>query len=311
VPNRIDFFQSGEWRLNACVHVPDNGPARPRIGVITLAELNKFGPHGLFRQVAEAFTAAGFYALRFENRGTCDSSGDCTLSFEDRLADACAATEFFVTEYKLDQVLFWGMCLGGAIAVHASARLKARFKPAGMILCSLLLDPAYATLPEFNYSPVAFSAYLKKGLTGSPWARLREFASNENYRTDVLKSVAAIARNSRRSNGRLQHMRAQISRVGPVLTEYGGPTLLIFGDTDPYWSTFTKRVHDDHLELSEMKSPPKIVLVADGDHMFRSVSQTSEMIRLCVSWGAALRDGQTLAGSGPELDATCASPAAN
>jgi hypothetical protein len=47
-----------------------------------------------------------------------------------RVADACAAARFFRTEYKLDKVFFWGLCMGGAVAVHASARLSGPFKPA-------------------------------------------------------------------------------------------------------------------------------------------------------------------------------------
>jgi len=65
-----------------------------------------------------------------ENRGTCDCPGDCELTFADRVADACAAARFFRTEYKLDKVFFWGLCMGGAVAVHASARLSGPFKPA-------------------------------------------------------------------------------------------------------------------------------------------------------------------------------------
>jgi len=305
---RIGSFQSDQWRLSACVHLPDD-PREPRIGFVIVHENTRFGTHGLFRQVADALAASGFYALRYDNRGTCDSPGDCELSFDDRVIDACAATHFFRTEYNLEKVLFWGLCLGSSVAVHASARLSGPFRPAGMILCSLLADPVEASLPEFNYRQVALSAYLRHGLTGSNWNRLRAFISDKGYRTNLLISVLAIARSCFRGNGKLQNMRTQISRVGPLLAEYDGPSLIIYGDTDPFWSTFTQRINPgDKLRLSEMKSPPRIAIVADGDHMFHSVQQTSEVIRLSVSWAAAFRDGQNIAGHREEVHAIFASP---
>jgi pimeloyl-ACP methyl ester carboxylesterase len=303
---RFGSFQSDEWRLNGCIHLPDELPGR-KMGVVIVHENTRFGTHGLFRQVADAFAASGFHALRYDNRGTCDSPGDCELTFDDRVADACAAAHFFRTEYNLDKVLFWGLCLGGAVAVHASGRLSGSFRPAGMILCSPLVDPVEATLPEFNYRQVALSAYLRHGLAGSNWNRLRAFVSDAGYRTNLLVSVLAIARNLFRGNGRLQNMRSQISRVGPLLAQYDGPSLIIYGDTDPFWSTFTKRINPgDKLRLSQMKTPPKIVIVVDGDHMFHSIQQTSEVIRLSVSWAAALRSGQNVAGDREEIHAAFA-----
>jgi pimeloyl-ACP methyl ester carboxylesterase len=310
VTTRIASFWSDQWRLNACVHLPDDLPEQ-RIGVVVIHEVTKFGTHGLFRQVADAFAASGFYALRYDNRGTCDSPGDCEFTFEDRVTDACAATHFFRTEYNLDKILFWGLCLGGAVAVHSSARQSGPSKPAGMILCSLLADPLDASLPELNYRPATLAAYLRNGLTGNPWNRLRAFVSDGAYRTNLLVSVLAVAGSHFQRNGKLHSIQSQISRVGPLLAQYDGPSLLIYGDTDPFWSTFTKHINPgDRLGLSKMKSPPKIAVVADGDHMFHSVQQTSEVIQLSTSWAAAFRNGQNLAGRREEVHAVFASPTA-
>jgi pimeloyl-ACP methyl ester carboxylesterase len=304
---RIGFFQSDQWRLNACIHLPDDVPDQ-RIGIVLIHEVTKFGTHGLFRQVADAFARSGFYALRYDNRGTCDSPGECDLIFDDRVADACAAIDFLRTEFNLAKVLFWGLCMGSAVAVHASARLSGPARPASMVLCSLLADPRDASLPELNYRPATLAAYLRNGLTGNPWNRLRALVSDGVYRTNLLGSVAAMARSFFRGNGKLQSMQSQIGRVGPLLAQYDGPTLLVYGDKDPFWSTLTKRINPgDRLGLCKMKSPPKIAVVADGDHMFHSVQQTSEVIQLSVSWAAAFRDGQNLAGDPEKVQAIFAS----
>ena len=304
--NQIGSFQSNGWRLNACIHLPDQEPHQ-RIGVVIVHENTKFGPHAWLRKVADAFAASGFYAFRYENRGSCDSPGDCELTFGDRVADACAAVHFFKTEYNLDKVLFWGLCMGSAVAVHTSARLKQPFRPSGMILCSPLADPVYATLPELNYRSVTVSAYLRKGLTGNPWNRLRALVSDPDYRRNMVQAVFNVTRNHG-SNQNLRDMRKQISRVGPLLAQYDGPSLLVYGDVDPHWASFSQRINrGDKLQLSKMKSPPKIVLLPDGDHGFDSVRQTCEGIQLSVDWATAFRDGQNLVGEPEQISAIFAS----
>jgi hypothetical protein len=105
---------------------------------------------------------------------------------------------------------------------------------------------------------------------------------------------------------------SQISRVGPLLAQYEGPSLLIYGDTDPFWIGFRKRINaGDRLRLSEMKSPPKIAMLADGNHMFHSIQQHSEIVRVSVSWAIAFRDGQGVGGEREEIRTLFASQAAD
>ena len=305
--SQIVSFQSDQWRLNACVHLPEGRPQR-KVGVVMITEVTKFSRQPLTRQLGDAFAASGFHVLRFDKRGSCDSPGECDVTFDDRVADLCAATRFFKAEYNLDAVLFWGICMGGANAVHASTRLSGPLKPAGLILWAPLANPEDASLPEFNYRPVSFSAYLRNGLTGNIWGRLRSFVSDPGYRANLLGLVAAMGRSSLRNNSRLQKIRSQIGSVGPLLAKYEGPSLMIYGDTDPFWLGFNQRINaDDRLRLAEMKFPPKIAVVPDGDHTLHSARQTSELIRLSTSWAIALRDGHALASQPEEIRAMFAS----
>jgi pimeloyl-ACP methyl ester carboxylesterase len=111
---------------------------------------------------------------------------------------------------------------------------------------------------------------------------------------------------------RLEDVRTQIGRVGPLLARYEGPTLIVFGETDPYWSGFTKRINpSDRLRLSKMKSPPKLVVVTDGDHMFSSADTTAQLIGLSVSWAEAFRQGHAPTSYPEELYAFFAPSTAN
>ena len=143
-------IRSGKWEMSGVVHAPAAAPQK-RVGVVLLHENfnTKFGTHRMFYQVGEALAASGFYALRYDNRGMCDSPGTNALTFEDRVADAGAATQFFKSEYRLDSVFFWGLCMGAAVALHA--KRAGRASPEGIMLCSLLADPRDASLPQFGY----------------------------------------------------------------------------------------------------------------------------------------------------------------
>ena len=66
-----------------------------------------------------------------------------------------------------------------------------------MMLCSLLLDRVYATLLELNYRSGTVSAYLRKGLTGSPWNQLRAIVSDPEYRGNLLQAVVSMAASHR------------------------------------------------------------------------------------------------------------------
>src|SRR5579863_4216031 len=152
--NELVTLSHDGWPMHGVVHIPATEPRR-RIGVVVLQgnldSSPKFGAHWMFRRVSDALAEAGYYALRFDNRGTCDSPGECDLKFRDRIIDLCAAAKFFRSEYRLDGVVFWGLCMGAAVAVHASAHLNRRDKPDAMILCSVLAHPDDASLPEFGY----------------------------------------------------------------------------------------------------------------------------------------------------------------
>ena len=106
-------IRSGKWEMSGVVHAPAASPQK-RVGVVLLHENfnTKFGTHRMFYQTGEALAAAGFYALRCDNRGMCDSPGINPLTFQDRVADAVAATEFFKSRISPGLGLLLGIVHG-------------------------------------------------------------------------------------------------------------------------------------------------------------------------------------------------------
>ena len=286
------------WKLNGLVHVPAPAPAR-RVGVVLLHEnINtKFGTHRLLRQLAEALAQAGFYVLRYDDRGTCDSPGECELTVSDRVADACAVFMAFRRQYQLDSLVAWGLCLGAAVAVLSNPRCERKARAEAMILCSILADPAIVSGAEFGYEPVNVSSILRNSvLAENPVRKLyrvvRKFCMVREYRRQIRKVATLLARRYFGGETGLRRRRKEIARVSGLLAAHRGPCLMIFGERDPYWTNFTRRVNpNDKLGLTKRNPCWNWVLVKDGDHTFASAEQTAELIHYTVEWARAFRDG--------------------
>jgi pimeloyl-ACP methyl ester carboxylesterase len=284
-------IRSSQWEMSGVVHTPAVAPQR-RVGVVLLHENfnTKFGTHRMFYQVGEALAGAGLYALRYDNRGMCDSPGTNPLTFQDRVADACAATRFFKNQYRLDSVFFWGLCMGAAVALHASAQLGAEM-PEGIMLCSLLADPRDASLPQFGYGGNPSRAV--EGLSrGNPLKKASRFVTDGTYRKNIGRLVKGVITRVAARDPELERLQKKIGQVGQLLQQYRGPIVLVFGDKDPCWGHFEERVNaNDKLGLAKMGSKRTFLLVEGGDHTFSSKPQTQKVIDWTVEWAEALHDG--------------------
>jgi len=293
----IVSFSCRSWKLHGVVHLPE-GRTEKRIGVVLVHEnINtKFGTHGVFRKLADALAEAGFFVLRFDDRGTCDSEGVCDLTFLDRVADCRSAVTFFRNRYGLDSVVGWGLCLGSSVAVHSSVEAgAARECFEALVLCSVLADSSIVSLPQYGYQNVNLTSVLRGSLLGGNLLRkLREAPRKlDHYRKNLPKLARLIFRRYTEREPALEQLRTQIARVGQLLAEYQGPMLLIFGENDPYWKSFETRINpNDKLGLRLKDHPPSLVLVKNGDHTFSSLEQTQEMINASLAWIAGFRNGR-------------------
>lgn len=290
-------FSSQGWKLHGIVHSPKGNPKR-RVGVVLLHEnINtKFGTHQVFRQLGDALADAGFFVLRFDDRGTCDSSGICDLTFLDRVADSKSAIDFFRSKYKLDCLIGWGLCLGASVAIHTAAEARRpEEKFDGLVLCSILADPSIVSLPQYGYQNVNLPSVLRDSfMSGGLLRKLLDAPRKLNhYRENLPKLARLIFRRYAQREPALEQLRSHIARVGELLSAHEGPCLLIFGEKDPYWMSFQTRVNaEDKLGLSRKKQAPALVLVKDGDHTFASREQTQEMIEATLAWVEPFQNGQ-------------------
>ncbi len=286
---------SGSNLLTGIVHLPAEA-TEVRVGVL-IASSNlppKFGPHRFCVSVAQAFSRAGFWALRYDNRGTDDSPGVHDLTFADRVADARAAMDFFRSRYNLDVAVGWGLCMAAAVTVHAAATTRAPCDFDGLILCNLLAHPSAVWERRVGAKAVKVGDLVRQFLlSGNLLQKLRQAPRKLGiYRRNVPKLVAGLLERFRKTQPEIPRLRAAIGRVGQLLSQFSGPCLLIFGEKDLAYRFFLQEVNpNDQLGLAKKKAPPEYVLIRDGDHSFASREQTNEVIRHSLEWlGAFIRD---------------------
>jgi len=285
------------WFLHAIVHKPRQIPGT-RIGLVLFHENQntKFGVHRLFRQLGDALAEAGFFCLRYDDRGMCDSPGICELTIAHRLEDARSAIAFFRSHYSLDLVVGWGLCLGSAVAAYCGGEpQRAEERLDALILCNILADPARVSRPEWGYQKVDLPQVAKDiFLRGNFWKKIVRAPQNlASYRTKL--SVLA-ARYLRRQPRELVRLRKAIGRVGGLLAGYEGPCLLIFSEKDTYLTEFHERVNPgDKLGLKGKAIPPDWLLVKNGDHTFSSCERTAELIDGTLNWLRQFREGPRVA----------------
>ncbi len=277
---------SGKWKLHGLVHVPEQTGGR-RVGVVVVVgPTPKFGTHSLMLEVAESMTEAGFYSLRYDSRGTCDSDDICELTFADRVSDVRAVVSYFRRQYRLDAVLAWCLCISGAASLHAQAQAESpdeRFD--GLILCNLLSHPSQAkSLPQLAYVGLD----LKKATSNvmghrNPLVKLWQVVTRKENWT---KKGPTLLWRLIRPEKALDELRAAVTPVGVLLQKYEGPTLIVFGEKDRnYWDVFRDQVNPgDRLGLTKKKNPPAWAFVKGGDHNFSSREQTEELIRYSMDW---------------------------
>ena len=286
---------SGSNLLHGVAHSPveDRGQ---RIGILlSSANVNpKFGPHRLLYRLAEAGAEAGFYALRYDNRGTGDSPGFREITFADRIADARAALAFFRRRYRLDAAVGWGLCAGASVLVHCTASGDPDERPDGLVLCGTLAAAGEVWLRPYWGEKIELLTLVRRVFfDGNLLARLRQVPRKlDSYRESLLKLATQLrVRMTRRSDPKLREIRSVLGRVGELLGQYRSPCLIIFGEKDPVLQRFAEAANPGgQLGLVRDSAPTEWLLIKEGDHVFAGREQTAEVIRRSLEWLGRFRE---------------------
>ena len=282
--------------LHGIVHRPGREPSQ-RVGVLISSYVDvssKVGPHRVYFQTCEAMAGAGFYALRFDCRGLCDSPGILKPALSERIADFRAAAAFFRSSYRLDALVGWGLCGGATLLLHCattSSPEEERFD--GLVLCNILGDPAVVS--TFKDGDLLISAR-RIFLNGSPLQKLLQLPRKFHiYRQNLPKLAAKLFKRYTKPQAEYEEIRTAASRVQQLLAQYSKPTQIICAAKDPCQKEVIKWKNGNHRQ--------DWVVMEDADHVFASAEQKARLIHHTLEWLEKFRMGNLpnlqRRGSGP------------
>ena len=113
-------FYNKEQHLNGVLHSPANSDALcPAVVLFHGFTGTKVEPHRIFVKTARELTALGFYALRFDFRGSGDSGGDFSeMTISGEISDAIKSIDVLTAMQGVDpeRIGILGLRMGGGVA---------------------------------------------------------------------------------------------------------------------------------------------------------------------------------------------------
>ena len=126
----IVFYNKGQ-QLNGILHLPTDCDAPcPAVAFFHGFTGTKVEPHRIFVKTARELAAIGFYALRFDFRGSGDSEGDFSeMTIGGEISDAIKSIDILTAMPRIDteRIGILGLSMGGCVAACVSgqdARVK-------------------------------------------------------------------------------------------------------------------------------------------------------------------------------------------
>jgi pimeloyl-ACP methyl ester carboxylesterase len=291
------------WVLHGIANIPAKPrvcKAGRRVGVVLFFDGagSKMGTHSFYRKVADALEEAGYFALRCDNRGLCDSPGLNDLTFEVRLADAMSQIKHFRARFELDYLVSWGLCVGAAIALHSAARARAKnpaAEPDALVLNNILGDPTIVSTPELGFGRADFGRIATDMfLMGNLLTKLVNAPKKLHiYRQNFPKMAKALYARYVKRVPEMDAFRVAISEVPGLLQRWDKPHLLVYGEDDHYRTAFLQRVNPgDKLGLGKKRVVPQWATVKNGNHTFAGAQQARDAIQFTLLWLDAILDGR-------------------
>ena len=260
--------------LAGVVHEP-SAPATVGVVVVVGGPQYRAGSHRHFVLMARALAAQGFAVLRFDQRGSGDSSGT-PRSFEQLDADIGAAIDALLRHAPgIRQVVLLGLCDGASAALmylHATADARVRG------LC--LLNPWVRSAQSLARTHVKHY-YLRRLMQREFWRKV--FAgkvSSQALGTLVGNlSLACAAGTAAAGGARFQQ------RMAAGLAQFVGPVLLLLSEDDYTAKEFVEFTHSDRAwQAALARSRLRRQALPHADHTLSDSTARLQVDAIILRW---------------------------
>ena len=248
----IVFYNKGQ-QLNGILHSPTDCDAPcPAVAFFHGFTGTKVEPHRIFVKTARELADAGFYALRFDFRGSGDSEGDFSeMTIGGEVSDAIKSIDILTAMPGIDieRIGILGLSMGGCVAACVSGQ-DARVKSTVM------------------WAP----------LSDDPPDRREEILERSKH-TPTPEEIAQL-----NSNIVGKAFYEELPEISPsaLIQQFTGALLVIHGSGDDVVPvSHGKRYYE---LMSERNALTALEIIDKGDHTFNTVASEQAVIAKSVEW---------------------------
>ena len=248
----IVFYNKGQ-QLNGVLHSPKASDTPcPAVAFFHGFTGTKVEPHRIFVKTARELAAIGFYALRFDFRGSGDSEGDFSeMTIGGESSDAIKSIDVLAAMPGIDteRIGILGLSMGGCVAACVSGQDK-RVKSTVM------------------WAP----------LSDDPPDRKQEILERSKH----TPTPEEIAQSNANVVGKAFY--EELPEISPsaLIQQFTGPLLVIHGSGDETVPvSHGKRYHE---LMCGRDALTKLEIIDKGDHTFNTVAAEQAVIAKSVAW---------------------------
>ena len=248
----VVFYNKGQ-QLNGILHSPADCDAPcPAVVFFHGFTGTKVEPHRIFVKTARELAAIGFYALRFDFRGSGDSEGDFSeMTIGGEISDAIKSIDILTAMQGVDpeHIGILGLSMGGCVAACVSGQ-DARVKSTVM------------------WAP----------LSDDPPDRKQEILE----RSKNTPTPEEIAQSNPNIVGKAFYEELPDISPSALIQQFTGALLVIHGSGDDVVPvSHGKRYYE---LMSERDALTALEIIDKGDHTFNTVASEQAVIAKSVSW---------------------------
>ncbi len=248
----IVFYNKGQ-QVNGILHVPMgcNAPC-PAVTFFHGFTGTKVEPHRIFVKTARELASIGFYALRFDFRGSGDSAGDFSeMTIGGEISDAIKSIDVLTAMQGVDpeRIGILGLSMGGCVAACVSGQ-DDRVKSTVM------------------WAP----------LSDDPPDRRQEILERSKH----TPTPEEIAQSNANVVGKAFY--EELPNISPssIIQQFTGPLLVIHGSADDVVPvSHGKRYYE---LMRERDALTELEIIDEADHTFNTVGWEQAVVTKSVAW---------------------------